>query len=174
MSIQLNNELEVAALAAVNVAAEFIAIKHSLPKDGIVAGLSLGQTIMPTVNLSVQKWREQQQATAQAQQYAPPPVTKQKSVEHPPKQVTPTVKLQQPQPKELSPHEIEQMKQNPVAYAAYCRANKIDADGAPIDRPAPIPSTLETPISTAPPVVEQPAATPVVEEKKKRGRPRKP
>lgn len=173
MSIQLNNELEVAALAAVNVAAEFIAIKHSLPKDGIVAGLSLGQTIMPTVNLSVQKWREQQQIATQAQQYTPPPVAKPKPVDQPPKQVAPIVKPTPPQPKELSPHEIEQMKQNPVAYAAYCRANKIEADGAPIDRPAPIPSTLETPTPVAPPVVEQPAVTPVVEEKKKRGRPKK-
>ena len=147
--------------AAIQAAAQYVSVRHQIPINTVLAGMSVSANLLPPVNMALQAFQEKQlaqQIAAATPAPAPPP--------QPP---SPPRQAPKPQPVVVPQQIVEPPPPNSPAYAIYA------ARALSQDRPAPIPSALvDLPKVEPVPVAEAPLKVlPEVPLKKKPGRPKK-
>jgi hypothetical protein len=148
--------------ATLQSAAQYVSVRHQIPVNNVLAGMSVSANLLPPVNLALQAFQEKQQAALVAA--STPPVPAPPPPPRPPRQA-PVIPPPQPQPVIEAPPPT-----NPAAYAVFA------AKAISQERPAAIPSALTDLPKPAP----EPEPAPVSDEfipapvaKKPLGRPRK-
>ena len=150
--------------ATLQSAAQYVSVRHQIPINNVLAGMSVSANLLPPVNMALQAFQEKQlaqQIAAATPAPSPPP-----QPPSPPKQAP----KPQPQPVVVPQQPIEPPPPNSPAYAIYA------ARALSQERPAPIPSALvDLPKIEPAPVAESPLKVlpEVPLAKKSRGRPKK-
>lgn len=149
--------------ATLQSAAQYVSVRHQIPINNVLAGMSVSANLLPPVNMALQAFQEKQQAALVAA--STPPVPAPAPAPRPPRQA-PVIPPPPPQPVIEAPPPT-----NPAAYAVFA------AKAISQERPAAIPSALTDLPKPAP----EPESAPVSDEfipapvakKKSPGRPKK-
>ena len=149
--------------ATLQSAAQYVSVRHQIPVNNVLAGMSVSANLLPPVNLALQAFQEKQQAALVAA--STPPVPAPAPAPRPPRQA-PVIPPPPPQPVIEAPPPT-----NPAAYAVFA------AKAISQERPAAIPSALTDLPKPAPepepaPVSDEFIPAPVAK-KKSPGRPKK-
>jgi hypothetical protein len=151
--------------ATLQSAAQYVSVRHQIPINNVLAGMSVSANLLPPVNMALQAFQEKQQAALVAA--STPPVPAPAPAPRPPRQA-PVI----PPPESPPVPVIEAPPPtNPAAYAVFA------AKAISQERPAAIPSALTDLPKPAPepepaPVSDEFVPAPVAK-KKSPGRPRK-
>lgn len=148
--------------AALQAAAQYVSVRHQIPINNVLAGMSVSANLLPPVNMALQAFHEKQLA-AQVAAATPAPAP-------PPQPPSPPKQAPRPQPVVVPQQIVEPPPPNSPAYAIYA------ARALSQEPPAPIPSALtDLPKPEPVPVTEAPLKVlpEVPLEKKPRGRPKK-
>jgi len=148
--------------ATLQSAAQYVSVRHQIPVNNVLAGMSVSANLLPPVNMALQAFQEKQQAAQIAA--STPPVPAPAPAPRPPMQA-PVIPPPPPQ-QIIEPPPIT----NPAAYAVFA------AKAISQERPAAIPSALTDLPKPAPepepvPVSDEFVPAPVA--KKSPGRPKK-
>jgi len=150
--------------ATITAVAQYVGTKHQIPLTSVVSGMSMGNHIIPAVQISLAAHQDRMlqaaKAASDAAQYIAPPVTQ------PPPQPAPAPVPVRPEPaQELPPHPVYGMAGATLVTTGRPEAIPSAFTPAPEYTPPP-----PAPAQTAPvQVAEEQAPAPA----KKRGRPKK-